>query len=98
MNFTLETSKFSLIQIQISALDEVALGGSEKDDLQTKLDELEEQVENSGRTLKETFLQLFECLINCMPGQGALGQQCVVDYSRQLLVKVHVHVHACIII
>ncbi len=75
----------------MSALDEVALGGDERTDLEAKVEELEETKDERERTLRQLFLSLFERLASSLGGQGHsdLWTQCTLDHCRHLLVQVN---------
>ncbi|XP_064390232.1 nuclear cap-binding protein subunit 1-like isoform X2 [Halichondria panicea] len=76
---------------KVSALDEVALGGDERTDLEAKVEELEETKDERERTLRQLFLSLFERLASSLGGQGHsdLWTQCTLDHCRHLLVQNH---------
>ncbi len=84
---------------QVSDLDEVAMGGEERQELEAKIEELEEKVEESERTQKDVFLTVCQRLISVLSEHLAHCDQEGVDYEtawfvcsldnfRQLLVKV----------
>ena len=83
----------------MSDLDEVAMGGEERQELEGKVDELEEKVEESERTLKDVFLTVCQRLIGILSQHLSHCDQegvdyetawflCTLDNCRQLLMQV----------
>lgn len=91
---------------QVSHLDEVAMGTDERQDLESKIDDLEDKVDEDEKLLKDVFLTTFKKMVACLTAHLSQCDQEIVDYEtlwftctldncRQLLVKVRecVHMH-----
>lgn len=77
--------------VQVSQLDEVALGGNQREELQSRVAELEERSEDSERQLRNVLVTVFERLVDCLSSELERGTsmwtRCTLDNCRQLLVK-----------
>ena len=78
----------------MSELDEVAMGGGERQELEGRVEDLEDQVEEGERMLRDVFLAVFERVVDCLGSrldrEDSLWTRCTMDQCRQLLVKVGV--------
>lgn len=88
----------------MSDLDEVAMGGKGRQELEKQVEALEEKVEECARTQKDMFLVICQRMIAVLTEHLSSCDQEGVDYEttwflssldnfRQLLVQVHVYVH-----
>ena len=87
------------LQLQVSDLDEVAMGTEERQSLEKTVEEMEEKVENCVRTQKDMFLVICQRMISVLTEHLSTCDQEGVDYEttwflatldnfRQLLVQV----------